>query len=180
MKHLIIFGPPGAGKGTQAEKISQEFNYKHLSTGHVLREAINKKDDLSKKIIEIMNKGSLVSDDIVNEIIKQQAKDNKNKKFVFDGYPRTLEQAKYLDTLINQKDISLFNLIVSPEEVIKRLSLRKRDDDEESNIKRRLEVYHNNTDPILSYYKESDRLYKINGEGDIEEVFKRLKNLITN
>lgn len=180
MKHLIVFGPPGAGKGTQAEKISQEFKFKHLSTGHVLREAIEKKDALSNKIISIMNQGALVSDEIVNQIIKNQTQQMGQTKFVFDGYPRTLSQAQYLDTLIEPESVYLINLVVSQSEIISRLKLRNRNDDEEENIKRRLQVYHHHTDPILNYYKETKRLYKVNGEGSIEEVFERLKKLITN
>jgi adenylate kinase len=180
MKYLILFGPPGSGKGTQAEKISKEFNFKHLSTGQILREALNKKDGLSRQVVEIMNKGSLVSDDIVNQIIQQEIKKDEKTQFVFDGYPRTLEQAIFLDTLINKKDILLINLLVSTEEVIKRLGLRKRNDDNEENIKRRLKVYHQNTKPIFNYYQNSQRFIEVKGEGDIEEVFKGLIPLVTN
>ncbi len=180
MNNIIIFGPPGAGKGTQAEKISEVFKFKHLSTGHVLREAVEKNDELSKEILAIMSQGALVSDAIVNKIIKKQIEENKTTQFIFDGYPRNLEQAHFLDTLINTKNIILINLVVSPEEVITRLSLRKRDDDEQENIKRRLEVYHKNTEPILNYYQSSGRLLKVNGEGSVEQVFKRLKKLVTN
>ncbi len=174
MKHLIIFGAPGAGKGTQAEKISQQFNLRHLSTGQILREIVD------KEILAIMNNGSLVSDDVINQIIKQKIEEDKNSYFVFDGYPRTLKQSKYLDKLIKPEEIILINLIVSSKEVIARLSLRKRNDDTEENIKRRLKIYHKNTKPILDYYKSTNRLYKINGEASVNDVFNRLKDLITN
>jgi adenylate kinase len=178
MKHLVIFGAPGSGKGTQAKLINKYSNITHISVGQILRQAIKDNHPLSKKLQKKMFKGDLVSDKIVNKIIEDNIKD-KDENFIFDGYPRNLKQAKHLDEIIGRFNIKCLNLIVSKKEVIKRLSLRGRSDDEEKNVKRRWKTYKRNTKPLLSYYKKSKRLLEVNGEGDIEEISNEIKKILS-
>jgi adenylate kinase len=177
MQHIVIFGPPGSGKGTQAKLISEFYNLNHISVGKILRQAIENNHPLSKKLQKKMFKGDLVSDKIVNKIIEDSVK-GKEIKFIFDGYPRNLKQAKHLDEIIGRFNVKCLNLIVSKKEVIKRLSLRGRSDDKEKNVKRRWKTYKRNTKPLLHYYKKTKRLLEVDGEGDIEEIFKNIKKVI--
>ncbi len=177
MKHLVIFGPPGSGKGTQAKLISEAYKLQHISVGKILRQAIEDNHPLSKKLQKKMFKGDLVSDKIVNKIIEDTIKD-KEEVFIFDGYPRNLRQAKHLDKIIGRFNVKCLNITVSKKEIIKRLALRGRSDDEEKNVKRRWKTYDRNTKPLLNYYKKSKRLLEVNGEGDIEEIFKNIKKVI--
>ena len=177
MQHLVIFGAPGSGKGTQAKLISENKNLIHISVGKILRQAIEDKHPLSKKLQKKMFKGDLVSDKIVNKIIEDNVKD-RDEKFIFDGYPRNLKQAKHLDGIIGRFNVKCLNLKVSKKEVIKRLSLRGRNDDEEKNVKRRWKTYKRNTKPLLHYYKKSKRLLEVDGEGDIEKIFEEIKKTL--
>jgi adenylate kinase len=123
---LLFFGPPGAGKGTQAKIVAKEFNVEHISTGDILREAVNKGTDLGEKVKSIMERGELVPDEIMNELVKQKLEEVNS--FILDGYPRTLEQAKFLDTVLKQikKEIDAAVLIDVPEdEIVKRISNRR-------------------------------------------------------
>ena len=187
MNNLIIFGSPGAGKGTQSEKIAKALSLKPLSTGYLLRKEVTSNSKLGKGIEKIMKTGSLVPDYIVDDIIKTEIAQNKTKSnFIFDGYPRTLSQSILLDSLfsIKQRPI-LIHLQVSENEVINRLKIRKeqlnRVDDNEKVIKDRLKIYKKTIKPLLNYYKSRNRLIEINGEGKIEDIFLRiiekLKNL---
>ncbi len=178
MSNLIIFGPPGSGKGTQAKKLSDLLNSKHLSVGKILRKAIVDNHPLSKNLQKTMFKGDLVDDKIVNQIISDQINKNTKKEFIFDGYPRNLKQAKFLDNIINPENLKALCLVVSETETLKRLTLRGRDDDSRDNVKRRWKIYKKNIEPLLSYYQETDRLKKVNGEGNIEEIFNNLKKPI--
>ena len=177
MKHLVIFGAPGSGKGTQAKLISQSYKLKHISVGQILRKAIEDNHPLSKKLQKKMFKGDLVSDKIVNKIIEDNIIESE-ENFIFDGYPRNLKQAKHLDEIIGRFNVRCLNLKVSKKEVIKRLSLRGRNDDEEKNVKRRWKTYKRNTKPLLHYYKKTKRLLEVSGEGDIEDIFKNINKLI--
>ncbi len=177
MQHLVIFGAPGSGKGTQADLISILYKLNHISVGKILREAIENNHPLSKKLQKKMFKGDLVGDKIVNKIIEDNIKD-KDEKFIFDGYPRNLKQAKHLDEIIGRFNVKCLNLIVSKKEILKRLSIRGRKDDGEKNIKRRWRTYKRNTKPLLNYYKKSKRLLEINGEGDVEEIFNEIKKVL--
>ncbi|PNR97115.1 adenylate kinase [Petrotoga sp. 9PWA.NaAc.5.4] len=123
---LLFFGPPGAGKGTQAKIVAKEFNVEHISTGDILREAVNKGTDLGEKVKSIMERGELVPDEIMNELVKQKLEEVNS--FILDGYPRTLEQAKFLDAVLKQikKEIDAAVLIDVPEdEIVKRISNRR-------------------------------------------------------
>lgn len=175
MSHLIIFGPPGSGKGTQAKKIANLLKARHLSVGEILRQATKDKHPLSKYLQTTMVKGCLVKDEIVNQIVKDRLKKEKRKKIVFDGYPRNLNQARFLDKLIDPQQLTVISLTVTEKETLKRLALRGRIDDQVDNVKKRWKIYHQNTQPLLKYYQKQNRLKEINGQGSIKQVFSRLK-----
>ena len=184
--NIVIFGPPGAGKGTQSNFIVKKFNLYQISTGELLRKEINDKTQLGQQISSIINAGNLVSDEIVGNLIEKFIinKDYKNR-IIFDGYPRNLSQAKYLDALLkrnNQKiDIAL-KLSVSLETIKKRIlerkNLEKRADDNEKTAIRRYETYENNIEPVINFYKKSDLLQVVNGEASITEISDEISALI--
>ena len=184
--NIVIFGPPGAGKGTQSNFIVKKFNLYQLSTGELLRKEINDKTQLGQQISSIINAGNLVSDEIVGNLIERfiTNKDYKNR-LIFDGYPRNLSQARYLDVLLkrnNQKiDIAL-KLSVSLETIKKRIferkNLEKRADDNEKIAIKRYETYENNIEPVINFYKQSDLLQVVNGEASITEISDEISALI--
>ena len=183
MRNFIIFGPPGAGKGTQAKKIADEFNFSHLSTGALLREEVSHQTEIGQRVQKIMAQGGLVDDNIVDRIIKQKIQENPTESFIFDGYPRTIAQAKNLDALLAAKALPLIiNLEVEEDELIKRLELRGKEfgrtDDNEETIKNRLHVYAEQTKPLLNFYADQGRLISVNGQGSIEDVYRLLKEKI--
>ncbi len=155
MLNYIIFGPPGAGKGTQARKIAAAFNLMHLSTGALLREEISHQTAVGQRVQHIMARGELVDDDIVDEIVKDKIENNGQVAgFVFDGYPRTINQANHLDVFLSTKALPLIlNLEVDEDELVKRLRLRGQEagrvDDNEETIKNRLLVSNNKPNPYL-------------------------------
>jgi len=184
--NIVIFGPPGAGKGTQSNFIVKKFNLYQLSTGELLRKEINDKTQLGQQISSIINAGNLVSDEIVGNLIEKfiTYKDYKNR-LIFDGYPRNLSQARYLDVLLkrnNQKiDIAL-KLSVSLKTIKKRIferkNLEKRADDNEKIAIKRYETYENNIEPVINFYKQSDLLQVVNGEASITEISDEISALI--
>ena len=184
--NIVIFGPPGAGKGTQSNFIVQKFNLYQLSTGELLRKEINNKTQLGKQISSIINTGNLVSDEIVGNLIEKfiTNKEYKNR-LIFDGYPRNLPQARYLDTLLkrnNQKIDIVLKLSVSLETIKKRIferkNLEKRPDDNEKIAIKRYETYENNIEPVINFYKKSDLLQVVNGEASISEISDEISGLI--
>ncbi len=180
MRNFIIFGPPGAGKGTQAQKIASTLNLEHLSTGALLREEVSRQTPIGQRVQDIMARGELVDDEIVDGIIKNKIEENGLAAgFIFDGYPRTLRQAQSLDVLLAAKALPLIlNLEVSEASLITRLIARGREtgraDDNETTIKNRFRVYTAQTQPLLDFYAERGRLISVDGEGTIEEVYQRL------
>jgi len=184
--NLIIFGPPGAGKGTQSNFIAKSFNLFQLSTGEILREQIKKKTDLGAKISPVINSGSFVSDEIVSDLIEKVIKDKKyNNKIIFDGYPRSLVQAKNLDNLLNkyhQKISIVLKLSVSLETIKKRISERrtieKRPDDNEEIAIKRYQTYEKSTEPVIEYYKRLNLLKVIDGERSIDQINKEISDII--
>ena len=184
--NLVIFGPPGAGKGTQSKFIMEKFNLYQLSTGDLLRSEIKNKTGLGKKISSIMNSGELVSDEIVGNLIENFVSNEIYKnKIIFDGYPRTLIQAKNLDSLLkryNQKIDIVLKLSVSLKTVKKRILERqiqeKRDDDNEEVAIKRYNTYEKSSLPVIEYYEQSNLLKVINGEASISEINSEISGLI--
>ena len=184
--NIVIFGPPGAGKGTQSKFIANQFNLHQLSTGELLRNEIKNKTELGSQISSLINTGELVSDDIVSNLIKRFISNNEYKnRLIFDGYPRSLAQANNLDFLLkknNQKISLVLKLSVSLETVKKRIlerqSLEKRADDNEEIAIKRYKTYEKSTEPVLEYYNKSNLLKIVNGEAGISEINKEISGLI--
>tara|TARA_Y100001958_G_C20851992_1_gene294064 strand:+ start:34 stop:597 length:564 start_codon:yes stop_codon:yes gene_type:complete len=176
--NIILFGPPGAGKGTQAKYIVNKLNCFQISTGDMLRDEIQKNSDIGKMIINDMNDGKFVNDKIVNKLIEKTVLDpQKKNKLIFDGYPRSLTQAKNLDLLLNssnQKINLIFFLNVNKNTIIKRIekrkSLEKRSDDNLDTILRRYETYMETTKPVLDFYSKNSNFHEIDGSLEIDEI----------
>jgi adenylate kinase len=183
MFNLVLFGPPGCGKGTQSDKIVEEYGLVHLSTGNLLRLEMKDKTPLGQEARTFIDKGQLVPDEVVIGMVDSFFDKNKDAKgFLFDGFPRTLPQAKALDKLLDLKK-TIINLVlmleVDEEELIKRLVNRGktsgRSDDADENVQRkRQEVYRNETLPVAAYYSKAKKLTHIDGMGSIDEIFDRL------
>ena len=182
MLNIVLFGPPGSGKGTQSEKLIEKYKLVHLSTGDLLRNEIANKTELGMKAKAIMDKGELVSDDIVIGMIRNKLNSNKSSNgFIFDGFPRTVAQAGTLDKLLAEsgKPISLMvTLDVQKEELVKRLLKRGeqtgRADDNLQTIENRINVYLNQTAPVIDFYKKQGKYRPVEGIGTINEIFLRI------
>ena len=186
MLNLVLFGPPGSGKGTQSEKLITKHNLVHLSTGDLLRSEIANKSDLGLKAKAIMDKGELVSDDIVIGMIRNKINANLDSRgFIFDGFPRTVAQAGALDKVMSEsgKTISLMvSLEVPDAEVVQRLIKRGeqtgRADDNIATIQNRLNVYISQTSPVMEFYKKQGKFHPVNGLGTVDEIFDRIETEI--
>ena len=182
MFNLILFGPPGSGKGTQSIKLAEKYNLKHVSTGDILRSEVKQQTELGKKVQAIMTTGELVPDELLIQILHSVMDNNKNVKgFIFDGFPRTIVQAEALDELmpkVGSKISQVVSLEVADDEVVKRLLKRAeiegRKDDNEETIGTRLSVYKKQTTPLLDYYEKQDKLCRVKGEGSIDEIFESI------
>ena len=184
--NIILFGPPGAGKGTQSKYLVNKLNAFQISTGDLLREEIKKNSDIGKAITNDMKNGKFISDDIVNKLIENLISDpHKKNKLIFDGYPRSLSQAKNLEVLLknsNQSiDLILF-LNVDKETIIKRVEKRKilenRSDDDPNTIISRYEKYMETTQPVLNFYSENPNFKEIDGGLEIEEITRKIDAFI--
>jgi adenylate kinase len=181
--NIILFGPPGAGKGTQAKYLVKKLNGYQISTGDILREEIKNDTDIGKKIIKNMNEGKFVSDEIVNRLLKNHVFDpHKKEKLIFDGYPRSLSQAKNLDLLLNgsdQKIDHIFFLNVNKETIVERIKkrkvLEKRSDDDLETILKRYDTYIETTRPVLEYYSKNSNFHEIDGTMEIDQITSKIE-----
>jgi len=207
---IIFLGPPGAGKGTQAERLAEDLKIKKISTGDILREAVAKGTELGQRAKSYMEKGELVPDEIILGIIEEAINDEEG--FILDGFPRNINQAKALDDMLSRKGLNITHVIfldVPDEEIIKRIAYRRvclkcgavynlifnppkedetcnncgsklvqREDDREEVVRKRLEVYRDSTEALIRIYEERGVLRKIDGLGDREEVFRRIREAL--
>lgn len=187
MLNLVLFGPPGAGKGTQSENLINKYNLTHISTGDLFRKNIGESTELGKTAQKFMDEGNLVPDVIVIGMVDDKIHSTTNTNgFIFDGFPRTIAQAKALDALMKKNDSQINTMIaleVSEDELMKRLLNRGKtsgrvDDQNEAKIKNRIHVYNNETTPVAMYYKEQEKLNSVKGVGTIEEIFNSLSKII--
>lgn len=211
---LVLVGPPGCGKGTQAVLIRDEYKIPQISTGDILRAAVRDGSALGKKVQDYMNSGQLVPDQLIIDVMSERlAKEDCANGYILDGFPRTLAQAEALDKLLISKKQKLDGVIsieVADDEVVKRLAGRRqctgcgegyhvafkkpakenvcdkcgsalyqRDDDKEETVRARLSVYRKQTEPLLNYYDKKDLLKRVEGKGNIEEIFKNISSLIS-
>jgi adenylate kinase len=188
MVNIVLFGPPGSGKGTQSEKIVEKFGLVHLSTGNLLRQEIADKTPLGIEARNFMDRGQLVPDEVVIGMIDScLEKHHDAKGFLFDGFPRTVAQAEALDKLLALKKTGICKVLaleVSEEELVKRLLKRgetsgRSDDTNEDVIRKRFAVYKSETEPVASYYNTAGKLERIKGEGSVEDIFNALSSCIS-
>lgn len=189
MLNLVLFGPPGAGKGTQSAKLIEKYHLIHLSTGDLLRSEITEGTALGLEAKKLMDQGLLVPDAVVIGMISSKLDANKDSNgFIFDGFPRTTAQAEALDNLLIEKGTSIFKMLaleVSDEELMKRLLLRgkesgRSDDQNPEVIGKRVQEYNSKTMPVANYYKSQNKYSGIIGVGDIDSIFDSLCNVIDN
>jgi adenylate kinase len=187
MLNIVLFGPPGAGKGTQSEKLISKFQLVHLSTGDILRSEIAAGTQLGIEAKMLMDAGILVPDEVVIEMIRSKIDHNPNARgFIFDGFPRTVAQAEALDRLLAEKNTSIRMMLaleVNDQELTKRLLLRgmesgRPDDQNEGVIRQRIEEYNQKTAPLKQYYSAQNKYRSVNGIGTIEGIFSSLCNVI--
>ena len=185
--NIILFGPPGEGKGTQAKYLVEKLNGFQVSTGDMLRNEIQNNTEIGKLIINDMNDGKFVNDEIVNKLIDKAISDPlKKNKLIFDGYPRSIKQAQNLDLLLsnsNQKIDFIFFLNVNKDTIIKRIEkrrvLEKRTDDDLDTILKRYDTYMETTKPVLDLYSQNHNFYEINGDAKIDEISRKIEQILS-
>ncbi len=187
MLNIVLFGPPGAGKGTQSEYLIEHYGLVHLATGDLLRSEIEKGSELGRKAKDIMDRGELVPDEVVIGMIRSRIEENPNAKgFIFDGFPRTKEQAEALDELLQEKGTGITLMLaldVDEEELLQRLLKRgaesgRSDDQDETTIRNRIREYEKKTAPLKEYYQEQGKFRSIEGVGSIDEIFGRITEAV--
>ncbi len=187
MKNIIFFGPPGAGKGTQAKLISSYFNLPHLSTGDILRAKIQQKDQLGLELKNILASGKLVSDDILNSIVAEKIQKDCKNGFLLDGYPRTLDQSYFLENFLNTQFLKIdyiFNINIEFETLQKRILKRSkeenRDDDNLDVIKTRYSLYVDTTKKVSDHFQDKfpDNFYNIDGSDQIDKITSKIKRIL--
>lgn len=186
MFNLILFGPPGSGKGTQAARLAEKYGLAHISTGEIFRREIRNKTDLGKRVQHIIERGELVPDSLLIDILRSALdQDAKPGGVIFDGFPRTLQQAADLDILmieLKQKVDLVLAMECKEDEVVRRLLQRAKEegrvDDTEEVIRNRMTVYHSQTAPLITYYQKQNKFTSINGMGSIETIFYRISQVV--
>lgn len=186
MLNLVIFGPPGAGKGTQSEKLIEKYNLIHISTGDIFRAHIGNDTELGKRVKEIIAEGNLVPDEVTIAMLREEVQKHPEAKgFIFDGFPRTVAQAEALDNFMTEigDEISVvIALDVTEEELKERIALRQkktgRADDAADKLAKRIDEYFSKTIHVLPYYEKQEKLSKVNGIGEIEVIFGNLTEII--
>ena len=184
--NIILFGPPGAGKGTQAQNIVKKFDLFQISTGDLLRNEIKNKTDIGKEIEDIISNGDFATDEIIDRLLKKKLTNSEIKnKIIFDGYPRSLSQAKNLELLLansNQKIDFIFFLNVNKETIIKRIEkrkiLEKRSDDNLDTILKRYDTYMETTRPVLDFYSKNQNFYEIDGSEEIKVISSKIEEIL--
>lgn len=188
MLNIVLFGPPGAGKGTQSQKLIEHYHLTHISTGDLFRKHLGEGTALGKKVKTYMDAGLLVPDELVISMVDDKLQEEKNAKgIIFDGFPRTIAQAKALDELLESKNVPITGMValdVPDEELIKRLLERgktsgRTDDQDIDKIRTRLEVYRSETLPVASYYQQQKKYVAINGVGSIDGIFQKITDEIS-
>ncbi|RMD45379.1 MAG: adenylate kinase [Aquificota bacterium] len=204
-KIIIFLGPPGAGKGTQADFLKKDYGFIQISTGDILREAVKKGTKLGQLAKKYMDEGKLVPDDVIVGIIEDKLKELEDKNIILDGFPRTIPQAEALDEMLNKKGKEIDGVVlfdIDDIEIIRRLTGRRidpktgkvyhiefnpppegveviqRDDDKEDVIKKRLEVYHQQTEPLVEYYKKQNKLVSVDASKPVEDVYNQIKKML--
>ena len=189
MKNIVIFGAPGSGKGTQSDLMIEHYGLGHISTGDVLRNEIKNGTELGKTAQSYIDKGNLIPDELMISILAKVYDDfgRGHKGVIFDGFPRTIPQAEALKKMLDErgdKVAAMIELDVPEDELMKRLILRGkqsgRADDNEETIKKRLVVYHSQTQPLIEWYKKEGLHHHINGSGTLERIFGDIQNVIDN
>ncbi|MEX1010919.1 MAG: adenylate kinase [Balneolaceae bacterium] len=181
---IVLFGPPGAGKGTQAQKIKKVFQIPHLSTGDIFRDAIRNRTELGKRVKSILDSGELVPDQTVVDLVSEELeKEIYSNGYILDGFPRTVAQAESFQNILNKKGESLsavVSLEVPETELIRRILSRDegRSDDTEEKVQKRLQVYRNETEPVKAFYKNLGLVKEIKGTGTVQDIFERITSAI--
>ncbi|MEL6556659.1 MAG: adenylate kinase [Bacteroidota bacterium] len=188
MLNIVLFGPPGAGKGTQSENIIKEYDLVHISTGDLFRKHLSEGTELGTLARSYMDAGNLVPDEVVIGMVEDKIKEHlSDNGFIFDGFPRTVNQAEALDSMLGKYDLSISGMValdVPEEELKKRIKERAKvsgrvDDQDEAKIDNRIKVYNEETRPVADYYKEADKYTRVEGVGSITDIFDQITKIIS-
>ncbi len=187
MTNLILFGPPGSGKGTQADKLKEKYDLLHISTGDLFRFNMKNDTPLGQKAKSYISKGELVPDSVTIDMLRSRVEETPDVQgYIFDGFPRNINQSEHLDKILEKRGSSVTGLLmleVAEEEIVKRILNRgktsgRADDNDEGIIRNRFKIYQEETTPVFDYYDKQGKSHKIDGQGSIEEVFERLCTVI--